>query len=161
MKRNQEEPIEDNNSHHPHDHEIIKAAAQAWHAHQTSSRPATSEFDARRLNFKARPTRFAVEAMRKATSNKEQLDYNNGDIVSSGDDSKWDFGQSLWDYYEIVTVAKRLEVGLLLDHPFTSSLDEPIRIGKKKVHKESKNSLRNLFSRISSKRFSGDDVPRG
>nr|GME13222.1 Mediator of RNA polymerase II transcription subunit 13, putative [Ipomoea batatas] len=163
MKRNQEdEPIEeDNTTSHHHNHEITKAAAQAWHARQSTSRPATSEFDARRLNFKAWPTRFAVEAMRKAltASNNEQLDYNNGAIISSIDARKWDFGESLWDYYEIVTVAKKLEVGLLLDHPFTSPLDEPIRIRKKKVHKEGKNSLRNLFSKISSKRFSGNDVP--
>ncbi|XP_019181907.1 PREDICTED: uncharacterized protein LOC109177018 [Ipomoea nil] len=159
MKRNQEEPIEEDNttSHH---HEITKAAAQAWHARQSTSRPATSEFDARRLNFKAWPTRFGVEAMRKALTmtNNEQLDYNNGAIISSIDARKWDFGESLWDYYEIVTVAKKLEVGLLLDHPFASPLDEPIRI-RKKVHKESKNSLRNLFNKISSKRFSGNDVP--
>ncbi|XP_059643868.1 uncharacterized protein LOC132285695 [Cornus florida] len=127
-----------------HELEILKAVAQAWQGHSSTSPPrATNEFDARRLNFKSKPTRFKLEAMSKPSSAKDHGVAN------------WDFGQSLLDSYEIVAVSKRLEEGLVLDHH--SSLEDTIRINKRR--KESKNSLRSLFKQISSKRFKEADVP--
>ncbi|CAK9137543.1 unnamed protein product [Ilex paraguariensis] len=127
---------------HEHEHEILKAVAQAWHGHSSSgSSTTTSEFDTHRRNFKSKPTRFKLEAMSKATAKES----------GSGN---WDFGQSLWDSYELVTLSKKLEAGLVLDHQF-SSLD-PFRIVKRR--KESKNSLRNLIGRMSAKRFDDADI---
>ncbi|XP_060202940.1 uncharacterized protein LOC132631379 [Lycium barbarum] len=126
MKKKQE-PHQDEQ----HDIEILKAVAQAWHGH-SSSRRTTAEFDAHRHNFKNKPSRFKLEAMNRTTD---------------GGTGKWDFNQSLWDSYEILNVSKKLEAGLVLDHP----LDEPIRIGQKR--KESKNSLRNLLNSVSSRRY--------
>ncbi|KAL7222773.1 hypothetical protein ACSBR1_024468 [Camellia fascicularis] len=107
--------------------ELLKAVAQAWHGHSSCSRPA-SEFDARRLNFKSMPTRFKLEAMKEIRN------------------AHWDFGQSLWDSYEIVTVSKRIEAGLVLDHEFPV-LDDSSMSHKK--NKQSKNSLRKLFNWMS------------
>ncbi|KAM5571907.1 hypothetical protein ABKV19_012141 [Rosa sericea] len=82
---------------HEQELEILKAVAQAWQSLSGSSRPMT-EFDARRRNYKGRlPSRFKLEATRKAASSSE-----------SGTNAKWDFGQSLWDAYEIVAVSKSL-----------------------------------------------------
>ncbi|KAK3037516.1 hypothetical protein RJ639_030324 [Escallonia herrerae] len=93
-----------------HDLEILKAVAQAWHDHSINSNSTSrqmSEFDAHPMNFKSRPPRFKLEAMSKPSSSAR-------DNASS-----WDFGQSLWDSYEIVTVSKKLEAGLVLDdHQF-------------------------------------------
>ncbi|XAR50244.1 hypothetical protein NMG60_11004515 [Bertholletia excelsa] len=144
MKNKQSEPeevIEDE-----HDLEILKAVAQAWHGHSTTSRNATSEFDARRLSFKGRPTRFKLEAMNPKKPQGRESPYG-----------RWDFRQSLWDSYEIVAVSRRLESGLLLDDQL-NKLDEPESSRKRK--KESKNSLRNLFNRVSSRRFNEAVVPR-
>lgn len=121
--------------------EIIKAVAQAWLSHTTttSSPPSTNEFDTRRLNFKNKPTRFKVEAINKPLRNND-----NNVLLTS-----WDFKQSLWDAYEIVAVSRRLETGLLLENEFDES-----RKGKSsKKKKESKNSLRNVLKRTSSRRF--------
>ncbi|KAF9624304.1 hypothetical protein IFM89_009212 [Coptis chinensis] len=118
------------------EHEILKAVAQAWLAHSGSS-GSTNEFDAYRSNFRSKPTRFKTEAMRK--------------LSTEAAGSNWNFRESLWDSYEIVAVAKRLETGMVLDHPL--SLTEESN-GALKKHKESKNSLRKLFH--TSKRFSGD-----
>ncbi|KAK3037518.1 hypothetical protein RJ639_030326 [Escallonia herrerae] len=132
-----------------HDLEILKAVAQAWHGHSSinsnSTSRQTSEFDAHRMNFKSRPSRFKLEAMSKPSS-------------SAGDNAaSWDFGQSLWDSYEIVTVSKKLEAGLVLDdHQFFAPDGA---IGSSKRRRESKNSLRNLLNRMSSRRFSEVDVP--
>ncbi|MCD7464774.1 hypothetical protein HAX54_053403 [Datura stramonium] len=136
MKKKQEpQPHQDEQ----HDVEILKAVAQAWHGH-SSSRRTTAEFDAHRQNFKNKPSRFKLEAMNRATSRE------------CGGTGSWDFSQSLWDSYEILNVSKKLEAGLMLDHP----LDEPIRIGQKR--KESKNSLRNLLNRASSRRYNEADL---
>ncbi|KAJ4972628.1 hypothetical protein NE237_005802 [Protea cynaroides] len=81
--------------------EILKAVAQAWHGHWGNPNP-TKEFDLYRSSFKSRPTRFKLEAMNRIK--KEDVSTN------------WDFGQSLWDSYEIVTLSKKLEAGLVLDH---------------------------------------------
>ncbi|XP_043703948.1 uncharacterized protein LOC122654044 [Telopea speciosissima] len=121
--------------------EILKAVAQAWHGHSGNIEPA-KEFDAYRSSFKSRPTRFKLEAMNKlGTANKrEEVGAN------------WDFRQSLWDSYEIVTLSKKLEAGLGLDHlDWDHGTQKWSQVGKKR--KESKNSLRNLFNQMSSTRF--------
>ncbi|PIA51669.1 hypothetical protein AQUCO_01100496v1 [Aquilegia coerulea] len=114
--------------------EILKAVAQAWLGHSGSSR-STNEFDAYRNNFKGKATRFKLEAMNKLSK----------EVAGSN----WDFKQSLWDSYEIVTVAKKLEAGMVLDHPLSIAEDSS---GVVKKRKESKHSLRNLFS-SSKKKF--------
>ncbi|XP_073284308.1 uncharacterized protein [Primulina huaijiensis] len=118
---------------------IIKAVAQAWHSHSSSSMiESTSEFDAHRLCFRSKPTRFKIEALR------EQV------VVPAGV-KKWDFAKSLWDSYEIVNVSKKLERCLLnMDDPFSES--NRVKRVLVKRRNESKNSLRNLFQ-ISSRRF--------
>ncbi|KVH98181.1 uncharacterized protein LOC112510944 [Cynara cardunculus var. scolymus] len=122
-----------------HELEIIKAVAQAWHGHSTATAApdptATNEFDARRLNFKNKPTRFKLEAIMKPSRNKD----------GSERATSWDFRQSLWDSYEIVAVSRRLENGLLLGDDFDESTQS--QVGKRK--KESKNSLRNVLNRTS------------
>lgn len=115
--------------------EILKAVAQAWQSHTGSSKPAT-EFDAHRRNCRANPSRFKLEAIRSRCS------------VA---DRRWDFAQSLWDSYEIVTVSKKLEAGLVLDGDGFRDDDGGARIQRKR--RESCNSLRNLFNRASSRRF--------
>ncbi|XP_038894267.1 uncharacterized protein LOC120082919 [Benincasa hispida] len=116
--------------------EILKAVAQAWHSHTGSSKPA-SEFDAHRRNSRPTPSRFKLEAIRTR---------------SSVSDRRWDFGQSLWDSYEIVTVSKKLEAGLVLDRDGFREVDGGGGRSQRKK-RESCNSLRNLFSRASSRRF--------
>lgn len=125
--------------------EILKAVAQAWHNRSSSSRP-MNEFDAYLRNFKGNPSRFKLEAMKKSSSAND-----------SSHGATWDFGQSLCDSYEIVTLSRRLETGLLSDNPFVE-LDSPSRVHRRR--KESRHSLRNLFNRISSRRFTEADIPR-
>ncbi|KAJ9163802.1 hypothetical protein P3X46_023433 [Hevea brasiliensis] len=132
-----------NSEHEDHHHlHILKAVAQAWHSHSCSSRP-TNEYDAHRQNFHPKPSRFKLEAMNKSLTRR----------VATGN---WDFKQSLLDSYEIVTMAKILERGLVLDDPLFGS-DDQIRVRRRR--KESKNSLRNFFNRVSSRRFNQADVP--
>ncbi|KAL3824887.1 hypothetical protein ACJIZ3_020916 [Penstemon smallii] len=143
MKKNlkHEEKEEDDN-------DILKAAAQAWHGHSDSSKntTTTSEADAHIRFLKGiKPTRFRLEAMNIANKKEYQLSSTN---------YNWDFGQSIWDSYEIVNVYKKLERVLMLDSSF-SALDELERGFKKR--KESNNSLRNLFNRMSSRRFTEGD----
>ncbi|EOY20891.1 hypothetical protein QUC31_007086 [Theobroma cacao] len=128
------------------DLEIIKAVAQAWHSQSGCTRP-TNEFDAYRRNFRGQPSRFKLEAMSRPSSVK--------DNVAT---PCWDFGQSLWDSYEIVTVAKKLETGLVFDDPLTGLEEDMSRAQRK--HKEGKNSLRNLLKRVTSRRFNEADIPR-
>ncbi|CAA0818096.1 Unknown protein [Striga hermonthica] len=129
------------------DTEILKAVAQAWHGHSASSKPAkpASEFDARRQFFKGRPSRFKTEAS-----------FSGGKKECLGR-TRWDFGQSLWDSYEIVSVSKKLETGLVMDeYPFSDG-SEKLLFGRRK---ESRNSLRRLFNRVSSsRRFTAEDIP--
>lgn len=141
MKKNQKHEEEDQED----DTEILKAVAQAWHGHSSSSKPATttSEFDAHRRYFKGKPTRFKIEAINMATRKDQR-----------GSSTSWDFRQSLWDSYEIVSVSKKLEMGLALDDPFSEQEN-----GRVRRRKESKNSLRNLFNKMSSRRFSEEDMP--
>lgn len=127
--------------------EITKAVAQAWYARSGSSKP-SNEFDAHRRNFGGKPSRFKLEARNKSPAN-------------ASSNARWDFAQSLWDSYEIVSVAKRLETGLVLENTLARVGDEDDE-NTSRVHrrrKESKNSLRNLFNRLSSRRFNETDVP--
>ncbi|KAJ8440338.1 hypothetical protein Cgig2_012774 [Carnegiea gigantea] len=117
--------------------ELRKAVAQAWHSHLNKAKVATSEFDARKLNFQTKPSRFNLEAMNRLKANEEARR------------AKWEFYQSLWDSYEIVAVSKKLETGLILDYRFedVKRIDEMNR--KVRRGRESKNSLRNLFNMVS------------
>lgn len=124
------------------DLEVLKAVAQAWHA-QASIPGTTKEFEAQKNRFKQRPSRFRMEAINMASK--------------EGADSHWDFGQSLWDSYEIVTLSKKLEANLCVDDPVVVWAESGRRW---KRRRESSNSLRNLFQRItsssSSKRLDAD-----
>ncbi|KAL3835245.1 hypothetical protein ACJIZ3_009981 [Penstemon smallii] len=139
MKKNHNHEEEEEEE---HDIELLKAVAQAWHGHSSSSKntTSTSEFDAHRQYFKGKPTRFKLEAMNMATK--------------IGSSTSWDFGQSLWDSYEIVSVSKKLERGLMMDGPFSALVEQEHGLKKRK---ESKNSLRNLFNKISSRRFTHEE----
>ncbi|KAG9446770.1 hypothetical protein H6P81_012898 [Aristolochia fimbriata] len=119
MRKNEEKEVE-----------ILKAVAQAWHGHSTNPRT-TREFDAHRRQHRYRPTRFRQEVKSAAAAG-----------------TTWDFGQSLWDSYEIVTLCRKLEAGVALDQPIEGGAQE-----LRKRRRESKNSLRNLINRISSRRF--------
>lgn len=119
--------------------EILKAVAQAWHGHTNFSID-SNEFDTRRRNFKSHPSRFRLEAAKKKSQQQ----------AAAASTTRWDFGQSLWDAYEIVAVSRRIETGLVLD----DSLPEF------KWRKEKRNSLRSLFNQ-SSKRFTvSNKVPK-
>ncbi|XP_021835371.2 uncharacterized protein [Spinacia oleracea] len=147
MKQNKREQIVEQKQHgRIMEYELIKAVAQAWHSHFNNEKEATSEFDARRRNFRNKPTRFKLEV---EATNKLKVD----EEASKG---IWNFNQSLWDPFEIVAVSKRLETGLVLNYDFDDlqKLNEQLRVFKKR--KESKNSLRNLFNIMSSRRFSDD-----
>lgn len=130
----------------PQDLEIMKAVAQARYSHSASSRP-MSEFDAHRRDFKGKPSRFKVEAMGNKSSTRD-----------TSPATHWDFQKSLWDSYELVTVSRRIEIGLALDNPFDDSTGS-IRIQRRRKQ-ESKNSLRNLFNNLSSRRFNATKVPQ-
>lgn len=122
---------------HGHDLEIIKAVAQAWHAQSSNSRCMT-EFEAHHLNstFKRKPSRFSLEAIRQKKIYQNYIGSNIGA-------RHWDLDHSLFDAYEIVSVSKRLESSLVLDHQF-SALGEHAHSSAKR-RKESKNSLRSLL----------------
>ncbi|GFQ05682.1 hypothetical protein PHJA_002712300 [Phtheirospermum japonicum] len=147
MKKNQKPGQE-----HDHHIEILKAVAQAWHSHSSGSKStstSTSEFDAHRRFFKGRPSRFKIEAS----------NYRKGKYCGT---RNWDFRQSLWDSYEIVSVSKKLETGLVMDDPFSGfSSNEREKNGETKRRRESKNSLRSLFNRMSSRRFTDADFASG
>ncbi|XP_026396505.1 uncharacterized protein LOC113291154 [Papaver somniferum] len=135
-----------------HELEIHKAVAQAWHGRSGNSKPII-EFEAYRDRYKCRPTRFRREAMNKLSSSKES---------GAAAHNNWDFGQSLWDSYEIVNLSKRLETGLMLETSINHATLEDMRpkSSYNKRRRESKNSLRNLLHRMSSsKRFGDADIP--
>ncbi|KAF4364308.1 hypothetical protein G4B88_028428 [Cannabis sativa] len=162
-KKKRAEQVEEKVDNNKREVEIMKAVAQAWYNHGGSSRP-LNEFDARKTySFRGSwPSRFKLEAMKKRNKNNgsnnmsssaapNNINYYCNETSSS---PSWDFGQSLWDSYEIVTVSKRLETGLVLDSSF-SEIDNNNNNSsvKKSRTKESKNSLRNLFNQMSSRRF--------
>lgn len=134
--------------HEPQDLEVLKAVAQAWYSHSGTSKP-MSEFYAHRRNFRgSKPSRFKLEAL-----NKPQASSSSRDTTTI----YWDFQQSLWDSYELVTVSRRIETGLTLDNPFDELCGSPPIQQKRKP--ESKNSLRNLFNLMSSRRFNAHNTP--
>ncbi|GMH01242.1 hypothetical protein Nepgr_003081 [Nepenthes gracilis] len=155
-KKKQEEQLRDHG--HEREVEILKAVAQAWLSRSSggSSNPTASEFDTHRRNFQSKPSRFKLEAMEKAAAM----------AAAAGRIVKWDFAQSLLDSYEIVAVSKRLERGLALDYGFSGLFDDDDddddharkRVVRRK--RESKNSLRNLFNKMSSKRFNHTNIHR-
>lgn len=115
------------------DKELLKTVAQAWLGHSGNHR-LSREWDAQPSCHRHRPTRFKLEAERLAI--KEAI-------------PRWDFGQSLWDSYEIVTLCNKLERGAVLD-------DQTMELGRQagKRRRETKSgNLRNLLEKISSKRF--------
>ncbi|KQK00156.1 hypothetical protein BRADI_3g47646v3 [Brachypodium distachyon] len=141
------------------DVELIKAVAQAWYAHSGNPRPSSRDVDddgagggagagARRARG-YRPSRFKLEAAAAAAAQ------------SSSRRRSWDFAQSLWDTYELVTVAKKIESSLaIIDQATASPLPLP-RPGAArgggggggKWARESRRSLKSLFLRSSSRRF--------
>ncbi|XP_058070513.1 uncharacterized protein LOC131219411 [Magnolia sinica] len=129
-----------------HEVEVLKAVAQAWHGRSGSPRP-MKELDTEHSHYnRVRScSRFKLEAINIVSK----------ELSSSKNSSRWDFSQSLWDSYEIVTLSKKLEAGLVLDHPMDGSGP-----ATRKRRRESKNSLRNLFHRISSKRIDDLNIPR-
>ncbi|KAL2327046.1 hypothetical protein Fmac_020473 [Flemingia macrophylla] len=129
--------------HKPQDLEVLRAVAQAWYSHSGSSKP-MSEVEAHRRNFKGKPSRFKLEAFNKPPT--------------SSKDTYWDFQHSLWDSYELVTVSRRIETRLTLDNPFDEFCGSTPII-QRKPKPESKNSLRNLFNFMSSRRFSTLNIP--
>ncbi|KAF9671611.1 hypothetical protein SADUNF_Sadunf12G0065500 [Salix dunnii] len=106
----------DHENYDKHELEILKGVAQSWHARSSSSR-STSEYDAYLQNFQSKPSRFKLEAMNKSSATRVER-------------ANWDFKQSLWDSYEIVNVYKMLEIGLVLDDPF-SGVDSQTRVQMK------------------------------
>jgi hypothetical protein len=125
---------------HNQDLEVLKAVAQAWYNHSGSVKP-LSEFDARRRNFRGKPSRFKLETLTKSSSTRE----------TNSSTYYCDFQHSLWDPYELVTVSRRIETGLALDNPFDDfCVSKSVQL---KGKRESKNSLRNLFNNMSSRRF--------
>ncbi|KAL2935918.1 DNA-directed RNA polymerase subunit beta [Bienertia sinuspersici] len=144
MKQNKQQEFEDEKiKYEQSQHEILKAVAQAWHNHSNNAKEATSEFDARRRNFRSKPSRFKLEF---EAMNKLKVDEEAKKAI-------WNFNHSLWDPYEIVAVSKKLESGLVFKYDFHDlhNVDYQMRVFKKR--KESKNSLRNLFNMASSRRF--------
>ncbi|KAL9667331.1 hypothetical protein QQ045_001683 [Rhodiola kirilowii] len=115
--------------------EILKAVAQAWHGHTNKSFTDAEEVEPCRKKFRARPSRFKIERLRDV-------------VEKNGRGGYWDFGQSLWDSYEIVKVCKRLEDGMVLEDSYCS---KECGVGRSR---EGINSLRYLFDQMSSRRFS-------
>ncbi|XP_073007786.1 uncharacterized protein [Typha latifolia] len=124
------------------DLELLKAVAQAWHAQSCSNTKPAKEFDAQKGSVdRRRPSRFKLEAIGMASK--------------AGEAANWDFAQSLWDSYEIVTLSKKLEANLALDqYPMSGHADSAGRAGKRV--RESKHSLRRLLHRAG-KGFGGHD----
>ncbi|KAL5213342.1 hypothetical protein ABZP36_024189 [Zizania latifolia] len=139
------------------DVELLKAVAQAWHAQSGNPRPpsragsghgadddgADAASGARRAGTSRRPSRFKLEA-------------------AAARRAPWDFAQSLWDTYELVAVARKLESGLVLaDHagaaPRAGAQERATTArragGAGKRVRESSRSLKSMFLRSSSRRF--------
>ncbi|XP_078433355.1 uncharacterized protein LOC144704710 [Wolffia australiana] len=118
--------------------DMLKAVAHAWHAHADNA-GAADEFDvaaavaARRgAATRRRPSRFMVEAAAAAAAAEK---YNR----------QWDFGQSLWDSYEIVALTRRLDTALAAED--RTALDGGAV--RRRLKRESNRSLRSLLRRSS------------
>jgi len=139
------------------DVELLKAVAQAWHAQSGNPRPSGAGANdpaggagarARAGAAPHRPSRFKLEAMAAAAAAPDAR-------RARARGRSWDFAQSLWDPYELVAVARRLESGLVIaDHAAPAPQDGgDARGAAEKRGRESGRSLRNLFLRSTSKRF--------
>lgn len=123
--------------------ELRKAAAQAWLSHSQTSKRTVSEFELQRKNgfVEGKPSRFKTEALSNGTKHHHHTHHHYPSFLD------WEYGQSLWDPYEIVSVSKKLERELTLEeeeNTFSSYIG---------LKKKSRNSLKSLFSRSSSRRF--------
>ena len=143
------------------DVELLKAVAQAWYAHSGNPRPsrasaAPGDVDevagvgARRAVGGAapryRPSRFKLEAAAAAAAPLQSR-------------KSWDFAQSLWDTYELVTVAQKIESSLIIADqlaaaaPRAGAEDGATRGGGGKRARESRRSLRSMFLRSSHRKL--------
>lgn len=156
------------------DVELLKAVAQAWHAQSgnrarwrrrrrkgrttTAAAAASLPSGTRRAEWEAR-TAQAVTVQLEAAAIRDRDTRGGG-----GGERAWDFAQSLWDTYELVAVARRLESGLVLadHHPGAAAAQERAATtregggGGVKRARESSRSLRSIFLRSSwssSRRF--------
>ncbi|XP_022562751.2 uncharacterized protein LOC111208196 [Brassica napus] len=119
--------------------EVMKAAAQAWLSRSQNSESTVLEFEARRKHafVRGNPSRFKMEALLSTTKRHRHHSFLD-----------WEYGQSLWDPYEILSVFKKLERALTLEE-HTFSADNAI----KKKNRDSRKSLKSLFTTSSSRRF--------
>ncbi|KAL0738918.1 hypothetical protein Bca4012_015128 [Brassica carinata] len=119
--------------------EVLKAAAQAWLSRSINSESNVLEFEARRKKafVRGKPSRFKMEALLSTTTKKHR--HHPSFLV-------WEYGQSLWDPYEILSVSKKLERALTLEE-CNFSADNAI----KKKNRDNRNSLLSLLS--ASRRF--------
>ncbi|XP_013597182.1 PREDICTED: uncharacterized protein LOC106305348 [Brassica oleracea var. oleracea] len=119
--------------------EVMKAAAQAWLSRSQNSESTVLEFEARRKHafVRGKPSRFKMEALLSTTKKHRHHSFLD-----------WEYGQSLWDPYEILSVFKKLERALTLEE-HTFSADNAI----KKKNRDSRKSLKSLFTTSSSRRF--------
>ncbi|WVZ74773.1 hypothetical protein U9M48_022910 [Paspalum notatum var. saurae] len=124
------------------DVELLKAVAQAWHAQSGNPRPSRASEDPsagarhRAGAARHRPSRFKLEAMAAAAEAQAR-------------EKPWDFAQSLLDPYELVSVARRIESGLVIaDHASAAPReDDDARGAAGKRRRESRRSLRSLLLR--------------
>ena len=138
------------------DVELLKAVAQAWHAHSGNPRPSRASETGgddrdspgaggartRAGASRHRPSRFKLEAMAAAAAPPRE--------------AARDFARSLWDTYELVSVARKLESGLVIADHAAAAAAVPLggdARGAGKRAKESGRSLRSLFLRSTSRRF--------
>ncbi|CAL4886939.1 unnamed protein product [Urochloa decumbens] len=136
------------------DVELLKAVAQAWHAQSGNPRPSRAaggdDSDGtgtlpRAGAARHRPSRFKLEAMAAASA---------AAAAPTREKAAWDFTQSLWDTYELVAVARKLESGLdIADHAAAPAPAPAVPRGAGKRVRESGRRLRSLFLRSTSRRF--------
>uniref|UniRef100_A0ACD5YTT5 Uncharacterized protein n=1 Tax=Avena sativa TaxID=4498 RepID=A0ACD5YTT5_AVESA len=142
------------------DVELLKAVAQAWYAHSGNPRPSSRAASAddegggvcvRRAGAQRyRPTRFKLEAAAAAAAAQRSR--------------SWDFAQSLWDTYELVSVAQRIESSLAIIDEAAAAPPPPRAVadegaargaggGGGKRPRDGRRSLKSLFHRSSPRRF--------
>ncbi|CAL4968483.1 unnamed protein product [Urochloa decumbens] len=133
------------------DVELLKAVAQAWHAQSGNPRPSRAaggdDSDGtgtlpRAGAARHRPSRFKLEAMAAAAA-----------AAPTRETAEWDFAQSLWDTYELVAVARKLESGLVIADKAAAVAAPSVPRGAGKRVRESGHRLKSLFLRSTSKRF--------
>ncbi|KAL6899653.1 hypothetical protein ACP4OV_006311 [Aristida adscensionis] len=170
------------------DVELLKAVAQAWHAQSGNPRPSRAPSGAADDGGGAgtrrgagagagaarhRPSRFKLEAMAAAATASASAPPPAS--TASGADAPppppprertWDFGRSLWDTYELVAVARKLESGLVLaEHTAAAAPPPPPPLPPEQVAargtgrrtRESARSLRSLLLRSSSRTLDASD----